>query len=281
MMLEKRVNAYRPDMADLRLKGKVDAKVFREGSLMQMIAPIATLHRAPAIDAPQETQALFGEVCRVFDVANGWAWVQLQRDHYVGYIAQEFLSAKIHNTTHHITVPSTLLYPTSSIKTQPVKYVPMNAHVSVTAIQDKFVELATGGFVFADHVAPLSQNKSDFVAVAEQFLNTPYLWGGKSYHGIDCSGLVQSALHACGIICPRDADMQESDLGRELMINDRDGLTRGDLIFWDGHVGIMRDETTLLHASGHQMLVVSELLQVTDERTKAKGKEITKIKRIL
>ncbi len=280
MMLDKRLNAYRNDMADVSLKGKVDAPLFREGSLMQMNAPIATLHRAPALDAPQETQVLFGETLRVFDVAEGWAWVQLSRDSYVGYMRQEFLSAKIHEPRHHVSVPSTLLYTKPSIKVQPVKFLPMNAQLSVTAVQDQFMELATGGFIFAEHVKPLATLKTDFVATAEQFLNTPYLWGGKSDHGTDCSGLVQTALQACGIFCPRDTDMQEQELGSPLLINNLDGLKRGDLIFWAGHVGIMQDETRLLHASGHQMMVVSEPLAIANERTQAKGKAITRMKRL-
>ncbi len=280
MMLDKRLNAFRNDLADMKLKGKVDAPLFREGGLMQMNAPIATLHRAPAPDAPQETQVLFGETLRVFDVAEGWAWVQLQRDGYVGYIQQEFLSGKINAATHHITVPSTLLYTKPSIKTQPVQFLPMNAQISVTAVQDQFFELATGGVIFADHAKVLATRQSDFVAVAEQFLHTPYLWGGKSAHGIDCSGLVQTSLHACGMACPRDADMQEAELGSPLLINNIDSVKRGDLIFWAGHVGIMQNETTLLHASGHQMLVVSEPLAIANERTKAKGKDITRIKRL-
>ena len=279
-MLDKRLHAYRNDMADLRLKGKVDAKVLREGGLMQMLAPIATLHRAPADEAPQETQVLMGEVVRVFDVAHGWAWVQLEQDNYVGYLREEFLNAKIHPPSHHVTVPSTLLYTKPDLKTQPVKFLTMNAKVTVTALQDEYVELATGGFVFAEHLAPIAKVKADFVSVAEQFLHTPYLWGGKSSHGIDCSGLVQTALHACGAFCPRDADMQENELGSPLLINNLDGLKRGDLIFWDGHVGIMRDDTTLLHASGHQMMVVYEPLQNVVIRSEQTGNSITKIKRL-
>lgn len=280
MMLDKRLNAYRIDLADMRLKGKVDAPLFREGSLMQMNAPIATLHRAPAFDAPQETQVLLGEIMRVFDVTEGWAWVQLSGDSYVGYMKQNFLSAKIHEPTHHVSVPSTLLYTKPSIKVQPVKYLPMNAQLSVTAMEEQFVELATGGFVIADHTSPLTRFKTDFINTAEQFLNTPYLWGGKSAHGTDCSGLLQTSLHACRMICPRDADMQEQELGSPLLINNLDGLKRGDLIFWSGHVGIMQNETTLLHASGHQMMVVSEPLATVDERTKAKGKEISSMRRL-
>jgi hypothetical protein len=280
MILDRRINAIRPDLADIRLKGKVDSTLFREGGLMQMVAPIATLHRAPANDAAQETQVLYGETCRVFDVADGWAWVQLERDSYVGYIAQHFLSAKIHGLTHHVGVPSAPLYNKPDIKAQPVQFMPMNAHVSVVAGDDKFFEIATGGFIYQEHLTARNNRKSDFVAVAEMFLNQPYLWGGKSAHGVDCSGLVQIGLQACGKFCPRDADMQEQELGSPLLINNLDGLKRGDLVFWKGHVGIMRDEVTLLHASGHQMMVVSEPLQVANERTKAKGNEITMMKRI-
>ena len=279
-MLDKRLNAFRNDLADVRLKGQVEAPAFRNGVLMQVSEPIATLHRAPAEDAPQETQVLMGETLLVFDMAGGWAWVQLTRDRYVGYLRQDYLSSKIHIATHRVAVPSTLLYTTPSIKTQPVQFLPINAEVAVVAHDGDMIELATGGFVFADHVKSLDTKRGDFVEFAQQFLNTPYLWGGKSYHGIDCSGLVQTALHGCGIACLRDADMQENDLGNALQINDLDGLRRGDLIFWAGHVGIMQDATTLLHASGHQMMVVSEPLSVANERTKAKGKEITRIKRL-
>jgi NlpC/P60 family/Bacterial dipeptidyl-peptidase Sh3 domain len=275
MMLDKRVNAFRADVADEKLKGQIAATHYIKP--MQMGHPIATLHRAPAHDAPQETQILYGEIVDVFDVVEAWAWVQLKRDNYVGYVRREFLSEYIHRPTHKISVPSTLLYPTASIKTQPIKFLPLNAEISVASVSSDFLELATGGFIFANHAAILSQHNSDFVAVAEQFLNTPYLWGGKSYHGIDCSGLVQTALHACGKTCPRDADMQEQYLGQPIA---RENLNRGDLIFWQGHVGLMRDKETLLHASGHQMMVVSEPLQVAEDRTKAKGKHITNIKRL-
>ena len=195
-MLDKRLNAFRNDLADIRLKDHVDAKLFREGAVMQMLAPIATLHRTPAFDAPQDTQVLQGETLRVFDVSEGWAWVQLTRDSYVGYLRHDMLNAKTHVATHKVIVPSTQIYSKPSIKTQPVQFLPMNAEVSIVAVQDDFFELATGGFIFAKHVKPLAQNQTDYVAVAEQFLHTPYYWGGKSYQGIDCSGLVQTSLQA-------------------------------------------------------------------------------------
>jgi cell wall-associated NlpC family hydrolase len=272
--MDKRLNAYRTDMADLRLKGLVDAKIFREGALMQMVAPLATLHRTPHPEGAQDTQILFGEVVRMFDEENGWAWVQLLRDSYVGYVRREFLQGKIHATTHHVRELSTQIYQSPSIKVQPVSFLPLNAELSVTAMNEDFAELAGGGFVFSKH---LNAVHADFVSVAERFLHTPYYWGGKSTQGIDCSGLVQTALHACGRDCPRDADMQEKDLGSEI---GRENLQRGDLIFWPGHVGIMQDNETLLHASGHQMLVVIEKLQIVEARTLAKGTAIRTLKRL-
>ncbi len=244
---------------------------------MQLIVPIATLHRAPSLDAPQDSQVLMGEVVSVFESSEGWARVQLQRDGYVGYLQAAYLSLHVHAATHKISVPSTLLYKSANIKTQPVQFLFMNSEISVTALRDGFVELATGGFVFADHAVPLTHFPTDFVSVAELYLNSPYLWGGKSYQGIDCSGLVQTSLQACGIAAPRDTHMQEKDLGTAIT---QENLKRGDLIFWQGHVGIMQDATTLLHASGHQMLVVSEPLATVVERTKAGGKEISSVRRL-
>jgi cell wall-associated NlpC family hydrolase len=275
-MLEKRLNAFRNDLADIRLKGQVEAKVFREGVLMQMVKSIATLHRAPSFEGAQETQVLFGEIVRVFDEDAGWAWVQLERDSYVGYVRREFLQTKAHSATHFVSELSTQIYQSPSIKVQPVSFLPLNSEVSVTALNGDFAELAGGGFVFARHLSTLSQRSTDFVSIAERFLHAPYYWGGKSAEGIDCSGLVQCALHACGQHSPRDADMQEKDLGAT---TDRENLNRGDLIFWAGHVGIMQDHENLLHASGHQMLVVSEKLSIVEARTLAKGTPIRSIKR--
>jgi cell wall-associated NlpC family hydrolase len=278
--LEKRLNAFRPDLADARLQGQVEAARFAEGHLAQLAVPIASLHRAPAPDAMQETQVLMGEMLRVFDVNSGWAWVQLQRDHYVGYIRNESLRSDIHVPTHYVAVPSTLLYPKADLKTLPVQFLPLNAQVTVTAQHGNYMALATGGFVFAAHVAVLTDVQKDFVAVASQFIGAPYLWGGKSVHGLDCSGLVQTSLEACGKNAPRDADLQELGLGRPLLLNDLDGLRRGDLVFWPGHVGIMTDSKTLIHANGHQMQVTIESLTFAEAHIAKTGKQISSLKRL-
>ena len=278
-MMDKRLHVYRPDLADARLEGQVEARRFVSGTAMQFVAPCTPVHRAPQTDVMQLTQTLMGETALVFEDTNGWAWAQLDHDQYVGYVRSESLSTTIHPTTHRVNVASTLIYPKPDLKTQPAIFIPMNAKLAVIGEQGHYSELATGGFVFTKHMsADFAQ--SDYVAIAEKFLNVTYLWGGKTQSGLDCSGLVQTALHACGISCPRDADMQEKELGTALQINDLDGLKRGDLVFWEGHVGIMYDESNLIHSNGFHMQTVIEPLKLAATRIADSDKPITSLKRL-
>ncbi len=278
-MMDKRLHAYRPDLADVRLRGQVEADRFVSGTAMQFVVPCTCVHRAPEPDGVQLTQALLGETALVFENKNGWSWVQLEHDNYVGYVRSESLSTTIRQTTHRTIVTSTLIYPKPDLKSQPAILIYMNAKINVIGEQGLFSELAASGFVFTKHIAKETM-KQDFVAVAEKFLNVTYLWGGKTQSGIDCSGLVQTALHACGVSCPRDTDMQEKTLGTELLINDLDGLKRGDLVFWEGHVGIMYDESNLLHANGFHMQTVIEPLKLAATRIADSHKQITSLKRL-
>jgi cell wall-associated NlpC family hydrolase len=278
--IDPRLNALRGDIADARLAAVAKGARLVEGELREVAAPLLSLYGEPRFDAGLGTQALMGERVRVFDVQEGWAWLQLETDGYVGYAAQDDLALPQSAPTHRIAVPSTFMFPAPDIKSQPVVTVTMNARVAVVGGDERFAHLANGRFIVARHLKPLAESEPDFVAVAEAYLNVPYLWGGKSVLGLDCSGLVQLSLEASGEASPRDSDMQETQLGRALPKDDLAGLKRGDLVFWEDHVGIMTDQRMLLHANGHFMQVTREPLQTAVERIAKRGSPVTSIRRL-
>ncbi len=276
-----RLTPARPDLAAAHLRGKFEAAHFVEGRKMRLRAEIADLRRAPTVEAPIDTQVLFGEAVTLYDEHEGWAWVQLASDNYVGYMSRDALAEEESAPTHGVIVNRTLVYPGPNMKLPLQGALPRGAALRVSETIGDFARIG-GGFVFGAHLAPLPDAAADFVAVAEDYLGSPYLWGGKTSLGIDCSGLVQIALAAAGHAAPRDTDLQEAALGRALPFDDKlEQLRRGDLVFWKGHVGIMRDPRTLLHAHGHHMLVVSEKLAEARTRIRQKGGgEITSVKRL-
>lgn len=282
MNFDRRLTPARPGLAAAHLKGQVEAARFVEGVRMQVIAPVADLKGAPSHDSGLDTQALAGEIVTVYEQAEGWAWAQLARDSYVGYLSELALSRDVKPPTHRVWTRATFVYPAANMKTPIVEALPLGAEVAVADIAGEFARLVRGGFIFARHLAPLDQPATDFVAVAESMTGAPYLWGGKTPAGVDCSGLVQASLAACGVAAPRDTDMQVNALGEALPVTeDLAHLQRGDLIFWKGHVGVMRDADTLLHANGHHMLVESEPLKEARERIARNSfGAITAIKRL-
>jgi cell wall-associated NlpC family hydrolase len=257
-MLDPRLNAYREDLADEKLKGQVEAAHWVKGVVSNINVPLASLRKKPDVHAMQLTQALFGEACFVFEIRDGWAWVQLHQDGYVGYVREEALGENAHVPTHRVASISTWRFPSHNLKAQPATQLYMNSLVAIEEPYANYSVLKNGGAVFAGHLRGLKQIEIDFVAVAERFLHVPYYWGGKTCAGTDCSGLVQISLHACGIAVLRDSDMQENSLG--IPVGDHKNLQRGDFVFWPGHVGIMQNATQLLHANGHFMMVTSEPL---------------------
>jgi cell wall-associated NlpC family hydrolase len=268
---DRRLTAARADLAAEHLRGVVDAPRYAEGQGMRIIAASAPLRRSPQADAPLETEALHGESVTVYDEQDGWAWAQLERDQYVGYLPAPTLGAPS-ASTHRVAALRTHAYPGPVIKLPPRMALSLGALLTVVGREGDFAVSEDGLYLWSRSLAELGANEPDWVAVAERFIETPYLWGGRTSEGIDCSGLVQTALTAAGIVSPRDSDMQEAMLGESVAIDDPSApLARGDLIFWTGHVGIMRDPVMLLHANGWHMKTVSEPLAQARERISANG----------
>jgi len=278
--LDPRRNVFREDLAAESLKDKVKAPRYAAGELRQVVGAIAPVRIVPRFDAPLLTQALFGEMATVYDMQGGWAWVQLENDGYVGYMPADNLSVLIEEPTHWASANGTFIYPTPDLKRPPITRLSFGSKLSVIGREGRFAELSRGGFVFAGHLMPFEEKAKDFVALAEALRGTPYLWGGRSSIGIDCSALVQLGMQAMGMSCPRDTDMQENEVGQKLPKNDVSQLKRGDLVFWRGHVGIAQSNKDLVHASGHQMEVISEPVASAVERIGATHGEVTSMRRI-
>jgi hypothetical protein len=267
MKLDTRLTPARGDVAAAHLKGQVEAKRFVEATTYQVTDGVCPLRQAPSLSARLETQLLYGEAFNVYDVQGDWAWGQCALDDYVGYAPVSALSTEIFAPTLRVIILRTAIFPAPDLKSQPHQIISCNAKLSHVEFDEAsgFIRLPRGGWAPMAHLVPLEYRTVDWVARAERLLGAPYLWGGKDSIAVDCSGLIQSALETAGIAAPRDTDMQEAALGSALE-PDLTKLARGDLIFWDGHVGVMRDAETLLHANGVHMQTVSEPLSETVKR---------------
>jgi hypothetical protein len=278
LSFDPRITPARPDLAAAHLRGKIAAERFVVGTEQEVVVGVAPLRKEPSHQAPLLTEALYGERVTIYETdEEGWAWGQLKSDSYVGWMPASALLAPQAEPTHRVSALRTLVFPGPSIKLPPTDALPLEARVAVVRQDDDLAVTATGGHIPARHLAPLHSKESDFVAVAERFVGTPYLWGGKSSVGIDCSGLVQVALSACGIACPRDSDMQEVTLGQPISLA---GLQRGDLVFWKGHVAIALGRNSMIHANAFHMAVAIEPVAEGLTRIGAAGTQVSRVRRI-
>jgi cell wall-associated NlpC family hydrolase len=280
-MDDPRLTPARPDLAAKYLEGKVAAARFVKGEEFHVVEALAPLREAPSSEATLLTQALKGERVTIYERnREGFAWGQLNSDGYVGWLPDRALAKPAAAPTHKITSLRTFAFAGPSIKLPPADTLVMGDLITVVREDGAFAVTGEGWYLPRQHVGGIDRYEDDFVAVAERFAGTPYLWGGKSSLGIDCSGLVQISLNAAGTGCPRDSDMQQDGLGRLLTAAESRKLQRGDLIFWKGHVAIARDADAIVHANAHHMATAIENTSEAIARIKAAGSEITAIKRL-
>lgn len=269
--LDHRLNIYRPDLADERLRGVVEARRFTSGKPMQVAAPVLDLRAEPNARSGPQTQILLGDRVQVFEEKDGWCWVQAERDGYTGYVPAESLEQPGPAHTHVVMVPRTFVYPGADLRFPITRALSLGAQVRVVGSAETrgthYSLLESGEAIITKHLAPIDEPASDYVAIAETLLHTPYLWGGTSGFGIDCSGLVQLCLRVAGRNVLRDADMQQKSIGEVIDPGaDYSGLKRGDLVFWKGHAAICQTPDMLIHASGHTMSVTLEPVREAIER---------------
>lgn len=268
MTFDPRVTLARADLAARALEGLVPAKAYADTEAMVATAAAAPLRRSPDPAGEQLDQLLFGELFDVLEVRNGFAWGQARRDGYVGFVETAALAPAGAAPTHRVRAIRTYAFAEPSIKSRALGPYSINALATVEAREGRFAKAAGSGWFVEAHLAPIGADfETDAAAVAERFLGAPYLWGGRESLGLDCSGLVQQALLACGRACPRDTDQQEAAFAAV----ERGELRRGDLVFWRGHVAMMLDEARIIHANAHHMAVAIEPLSETVERVIGAG----------
>ncbi len=278
------ITPYRPDLAAAHLRGRLAAERYAEGTAMCVTVPQTPMRGRADRDAPWTSELLMGEAFVAYERKNGWAWGQSAEDEYVGYVEDSGLDATAAAPTHRIGAVSALVYPAADLKREPIATLSYGARVAMLEETDKYARLAGGGWVARVALSPLDVLVPDYVATAERFLGTPYLWGGRTSAGLDCSGLVQIALMAAGHAAPRDSYLQEQAIGVPVASDEWGRLRRGDLVFFPGHVGIMTDGTALLHANATAMAVSRDPLAEVARRVAGPdgaGIGITSVRRII
>ena len=266
-MTDRRLTLVRDGLADVRLEGLVAAERFAAAIPMQVATPTASLRKAATAEAEQENQLLFGERFDVLFEGGDFAFGQARRDGYVGFVPSAALILLAEPPTHRVAAIRTYAFSQPDIKSAIVGLYSVGALVTVEAREGRFVKVAGSGWITEAHLGLIGTGETDYVAVAQRFLGAPYQWGGRESLGLDCSALVQLSLAACNRACPRDTDMQRGFFA-EIAEADR---ARGDLVFWKGHVAVLLDADTIIHANAFHMAVAVEPLAEAIARIEAAG----------
>lgn len=278
--LDARRHPHRADLAAGYLKDRIRAPRYADPERRAVVAETASIKAEPDAGAMQISELLFGEPVDVYDAAGGWAWVQGALDGYVGYVAEAELGPPRPAPTHMVRARLSHLFPDASIKRPPAGRLTLGARVAVETVSGKFARLADGRHVIASHLRALGEPEDDIVDVALRNLGAPYLWGGRSSLGLDCSGLVQVAMQACGFLPPRDSDMQAKELGEERPVPaGPEGLKRGDVVYFPGHCMIADGAGGLVHANATHMMVTHEPADTVFARTRGGWGAVTDIRR--
>lgn len=267
MKHDPRITPWRDGVAARSLEGVIEAEVYLDPKAMACTAAAAAIRSAPDGAAEQMDQLLFGERFEVIEEEGAWLWGQAARDGYVGFVEASALAPAGPAPTHRVAALRTYAFAEASIKSRAAGPYSIGSLVAVETTDGKLAKVTGAGWMTAAHLMPIGEFEDDWAAVALRFVGAPYLWGGRESLGLDCSGLVQQALFACGRACPRDTDQQQA-LGAPIAAED---FGRGDLVFWKGHVAIGIGEGLIVHANGFHMATVVEPLAEAIARIDAAG----------
>ncbi|WP_438986089.1 C40 family peptidase [Marivivens donghaensis] len=257
-MSDRRTTAVNERVAASHLRDTVQAPAFVDGEVSYVQRPVVDLLDIPG--GKRDRQLLAGTKVTIYEDLHGWSFVQSDLDGYVGYVLSSALSQSW-RPTHRIVTRSTHAYRDANMKSTDLYRLSLGAEVPVETFVGEFAHTPFG-YIPASHLRPRDEYETDTVAVATRLLGTPYLWGGNSADGIDCSGLVQMAHRLCGLPCPADSDQQQADMGNSVY----DAPQKGDLFFWPGHVALVADSQRIIHANAHHMAVAYEPIKDALER---------------
>ncbi|PZQ55635.1 MAG: hydrolase Nlp/P60 [Phenylobacterium zucineum] len=267
MKHDPRITPRRDGIAARSLEGVLEAEVYLDPKAMTCMAAATPLRAGPDANAEQQDQVLFGERFEVLEEEGAWVFGQAARDGYVGFVEAASLAPVGPMPTHRVSALRTYAFAEASIKSRALGPYSINSLVTVEAVEGRLAKVTGAGWMAADHLSPIGAFEDDWTAVAERFVGAPYLWGGRESLGLDCSGLIQQALFACGRACPRDTDQQQA-VGAPIAAGD---FGRGDLVFWKGHVALGVGDGRIVHANGHHMMTVVEPLAEAIARIRDAG----------